>query len=106
MRKDQCVLGIDLGTGSAKAILLDTDGSELSVASASVQLSRPRPGWVESDPEGLVVVGEDRRGRGARGDPSRGRRRRAVRSDARGRADARADGQPLRPAMLSLDRRA
>jgi len=105
VRKDQCVLGIDLGTGSAKAILLDTDGSELSVASASVQLSRPRPGWVESDPEDWwssvkTAVGEvlaaTRAEVGAVG----------LSGQMHGVVLTRADGQPLRPAMLWLDRRA
>jgi len=30
---------------------LDATGAELNSASVPVQLSRPRPGWVESDPE-------------------------------------------------------
>ena len=51
MKRGPCVLGIDLGTGSTKAILLDANGMQLAVASVPVPLSRPRPGWVESDPE-------------------------------------------------------
>ena len=50
MRTDLCALGIDLGTGSTKAALLDQTGCIVGVASAPVELSRPRPGWVESDP--------------------------------------------------------
>ncbi len=46
-----CTLGIDLGTGSVKAALLAGASSKLDVAAAPVALSRPRPGWVESDPE-------------------------------------------------------
>ena len=46
-----CALGIDLGTGSVKAALLAGAGTKLDVAAAPVALSRPRPGWVESDPE-------------------------------------------------------
>ena len=51
MNNNSCSLGIDLGTGSVKAALLDGTGARLGVASAPVGLSRPRPGWVESDPE-------------------------------------------------------
>jgi xylulokinase len=81
MRRDPCVLGIDLGTSSAKAILLDPTGAELSVASAPVQLSRPRPGWVESDPEDWWLSAKIavRKVLAAT---------RAVRSDARGGAGA------------------
>jgi len=57
--RDPCVLGIDLGTSSTKAVLLDATGAELNSASVPVQLSRPRPvGGV--GPGGLVVVREDR----------------------------------------------
>ena len=51
MSTDVCALGIDLGTGSVKAALLGATSEKLDVASAPVELSRPQPGWVESDPE-------------------------------------------------------
>jgi xylulokinase len=44
-------LGIDLGTSSAKAVLLDTAGELLAEGSAPLEVSRPRPGWSEQDPE-------------------------------------------------------
>ena len=105
MRRDPCVLGIDLGTSSAKAILLDAAGAELSVASAPVQLSRPRPGWVESDPEDWwlsvkiavrKVLAATRADVGAVG----------LSGQMHGVVLARSDGRSLRPAMLWLDRRA
>ena len=45
-------LGIDLGTSSVKALLVD--GEERAVAEASVALAvqRPHPGWSEQDPAG------------------------------------------------------
>ncbi len=105
MRTDLCALGIDLGTGSTKAALLDQTGAKLAVASAPVELSRPRPGWVESDPEDWwrsvkVAVREvlsltDARV-GAVG----------LSGQMHGVVVARSDGTPLRPAMLWLDRRA
>ncbi len=44
-------LGIDLGTSSLKALVLDVDGSIVGTGSASYPLTTPQPGWAESDPE-------------------------------------------------------
>jgi len=105
MSREPCVLGIDLGTGSTKTILLDASGVELGVASVPVQLSRPRPGWVESDPEDWwssvkSAVAKVLEGAaspvGAVG----------LSGQMHGVVLARPDGGPVRPAMLWLDRRA
>ena len=44
-------LGIDLGTGSVKAAVVDDDGSVLAKASRPYEVQAPQPGWAESDPE-------------------------------------------------------
>ena len=44
-------LGIDLGTGSLKALVLDVDGSVVGTGSAAYSMATPQPGWAESDPE-------------------------------------------------------
>jgi xylulokinase len=44
------LLGIDLGTGSAKALLLDTDGTVVSEASSSYPVQAPHPGWAQTNP--------------------------------------------------------
>lgn len=44
------LLGIDLGTGSAKALLLDIDGTVINEASSSYPVQVPHPGWAESNP--------------------------------------------------------
>lgn len=44
-------LGIDLGTGSSKAVLTNLDGSIVDTATISHQVSLPRPGWAEFDAE-------------------------------------------------------
>lgn len=44
-------LGIDLGTSAVKAVLLDEAGSLGAEASAALDVSRPRAGWSEQDPE-------------------------------------------------------
>lgn len=43
-------LGIDLGTSSVKALLMDADQQVIDSASAAVELSRPHHGWSEQDP--------------------------------------------------------
>ncbi len=45
------LLGLDLGTGSVKALLMDEDGGVRGEGSASYAVSSPHPGWAESDPE-------------------------------------------------------
>jgi xylulokinase len=43
-------LGIDLGTSSVKALVIDDDGAVVNEASAPLALSRPHPQWSEQDP--------------------------------------------------------
>ena len=44
-------LGLDIGTSSVKAVLLDDAQGVLATASADLLMSRPRPLWSEQDPE-------------------------------------------------------
>lgn len=44
-------LGIDLGTSSLKAVLMDRNQRILGSRSADLEVSRPHPGWSEQDPE-------------------------------------------------------
>jgi xylulokinase len=44
-------LGIDLGTSSLKALVLDVDGSIVGTGSATYPMTTPQPGWAESDPQ-------------------------------------------------------
>jgi len=43
-------LGIDLGTSSVKALLLDDSGQVLGSGSGEYPLHAPQPGWAEQDP--------------------------------------------------------
>lgn len=45
------LLGIDVGTSGAKALLVDETGRVQKQASAEYPLSTPRPQWAEHDPE-------------------------------------------------------
>ena len=44
------VMGIDLGTQSVKAVVVDDAGSVVASASRPYAVSSPQPGWAESDP--------------------------------------------------------
>ena len=44
------LLGLDLGTGSAKAVLLDPDGSVIAQATKSYAVNAAQPTWAESNP--------------------------------------------------------
>ncbi|MBL8818384.1 MAG: glycerol kinase GlpK [Planctomyces sp.] len=46
-----CVLALDQGTTSSRAIVFSPDGSVLSVAQKEFEQKFPKPGWVEHDPE-------------------------------------------------------
>ena len=43
-------LGIDLGTSGVKLLLIDADQKVIGTTSASIEVSRPHPGWSEQDP--------------------------------------------------------
>ena len=45
------ILGIDAGTSSVKALILDTQGHVLSTGKAGYTIRSPLPGWAESDPD-------------------------------------------------------
>lgn len=45
------LLGIDLGTGSVKALLMTIAGTIVAEASSAYVVQSPKPGWAETDPE-------------------------------------------------------
>lgn len=45
------LLGIDIGTQSTRAALLNLEGELVSSASTPQELKTPRPGWAEQDPQ-------------------------------------------------------
>ena len=48
------VIGIDQGTSSTKALLIDRDGTVAAGADRPIALAHPHPGWVEQDPAAMV----------------------------------------------------
>jgi sugar (pentulose or hexulose) kinase len=98
------LLGVDLGTSSAKAVLVDDRGEVVVAASAPCDVDRPRPGWAEADPERWwsAAVAATRQlppaaRAGVRAIGLSGHMHGAVLVDARGTA--------VRPAILWLDAR-
>jgi xylulokinase len=98
------LLGLDLGTAGASAVAIDETGAAVASAFSGYAIHTPRPGWVEQDPhdwwraatEVLAAVAAEIRGEadalGLTGQPG------CVLVDA--------EGAPVRPAILSGDRRA
>ncbi len=44
-------IGIDIGTSGTKSLLIDPDGNIIAEASATYDVSMPKPMWTEQDPE-------------------------------------------------------
>jgi len=99
------LLGLDVGTSSVKALLLDERGARIAEAGAAYAVEHPRAGWAEIDPEAwwrgaveatrALPAGERR---AVRALGLSGQMHGAVLCDARGAAS--------RPAILWTDTRA
>lgn len=98
-------LGIDVGTGSTKAGLVDQRGGLVAVARAAHEVRQRRPGWSETEPgEWLAsatdAVAEVLADRDVRVEAV------GLSGQMHGVVVCDGDGQPLRPAVLWSDRRA
>ena len=51
---DKYLIGLDLGTSSVKAVMIDKNGQTLNEADEEYAISSPKPGWAEQDPEGWL----------------------------------------------------
>ncbi|MCC6676271.1 MAG: xylulokinase [Phycisphaerales bacterium] len=109
------LLGIDIGTSSTKAVLIDPAGRVVGMESAAHPISQPRPGWSEQAPEdwwgstvaavrGALAKGRAR-GEGVRGIGLSGQMHGSV---LLGKESLEGDGRTaraLRPAILWNDQR-
>jgi len=100
-----CALGLDLGTSSAKAVVIDTRGNVLSQASAGYPVTSAMAGHAESEPAHwwaavTACAREAVHAAGAR--PSAI----GLSGQMHGLVLASRDGEPLRPALLWADSRA
>ena len=105
---EQCILALDQGTTSSRALVFDRSGRSLGIAQKPFRQIYPRPGWVEHDPleiwETQLSAAREAIAE-ARIDPSRiaaigiaNQRETAVFWD-------RETGHPLGPALVWQDRR-
>ncbi|WP_432537225.1 FGGY-family carbohydrate kinase [Kineococcus arenarius] len=110
----ELLLGVDVGTGSSKGVLVTLDGRVLARASRAHRTDHPRPGHVEHDAEGVwwgdfTAIARELTTRAADpGDPAAGRVV-AVCASGIGPTALLADdsGAPLHPAVLyGVDTRA
>ena len=102
------LLGIDVGTSSVKAVLLDLRGNLCAVCQAEYPLHHIRPAWVEQDPEDWWQA-TCQAIREALAKVPHGPERvlgLAVSSQAPTLLPLDRSGRPLRPAMIWMDRRA
>ncbi|OKH52299.1 xylulokinase [Calothrix sp. HK-06] len=98
------LLGIDLGTGSAKVLLLGTDGTTIGEASSSYCVHAPYPGWAESAPsDWWLAVGKAVRK--AVGNHTAQVQAIGLSGQMHGVVLGSESGQPLRPAILWADTR-
>jgi xylulokinase len=95
------VIGVDVGTSSAKGVSIDEHGKLLAEATRSYPVDMPHPGWSEQDPETWVKAteevlseldAENADGIGLTG-------------QMHGLVALGSDGRPLRPAILWNDGR-
>lgn len=99
-------LAIDIGTTSAKASLYDLDGELLASRTADYPLHHPHPGWAEQDPNAYWDAAQSLCGALlalTRNPPVRAV---CVSGQAPSCIPVDRDGEPLRRAILWLDRRA
>jgi len=52
-------LGLDLGTSSLKALLIDEDQRPVASVSVPLTVERPHFGWSEQDPESWIRACEE-----------------------------------------------
>lgn len=100
-------LGIDVGTSSVKAVLVDGREHIVASASASLEVSRPRPGWSEQDPDAWVRALEHVLDAlaASHGDAMAAVEGLGLSGQMHGATLLGADDRPLRPAILWNDGR-
>ena len=102
------VIGCDVGSQSTKAVLLSFEGALLGEASEGYAIDYPRPVWAEQPVERwtTALANSIRRLLAETGAPPECVRGIGLASQVEGVVPIDAVGQPLRPAILWMDRRA
>jgi xylulokinase len=102
------VIGADVGSQSVKALLMSADGEEIAGASAPCTMSFPAPGWAEQQPEEWTsaLAHAIRSVREEAGIPAHEIEMLGLACQVDGLVPLDAALQPIRPAIIWLDRRA
>jgi xylulokinase len=102
------IVGVDIGTQSAKAVVVDEAMRVLGEAAAGYPVCYPRPGWAEQDPHewekalGIAIA----RALAAAGVAPAAVQALGIAGQLDGCVPVAADGAPLGPCLLWSDRRA
>ena len=94
------LVGLDVGTTGVKALAMSPEGEVLARAEEGYELSTPRPGWAEQDPEEWVRAAQAALGRLGAGDEPVG-----LSGQMHGLVALDSDQRVLRPAILWNDQR-
>lgn len=100
------LVGLDFGTGGAKACVTDECGAVLRYAYREYPIVHPRPGWSEHDATAYWGVAQELVGEVLQGVDVRGVAGIAVSSALPSLVVVDSHGHPLRPALNLMDRRA
>src|SRR5205085_1937928 len=96
----------DVGSQGTNAVLVDADGTQVASAYRAYEVSFPRPAWAEQDAALWVEAVVATVGELARSVPSGAVHGLSFGSQLDGMVAVDAAGEPVRPALIWMDRRA
>ena len=100
------VLGVDVGSQSIKAVLVDEAGDVVAAGSAALTMTHLRDGWAEQDPHTFCTALRDAVRAATAGVDTARVVAMGLGSQVDGVVACDTDGMPLRPAIIWLDKRA
>jgi xylulokinase len=100
------VLGVDVGSQSIKAVIVDERGDVVSAGSAPLSMVHEHDGWADQDPHAYRTALRDAVRAATEGAQSDQVVAIGLGSQVDGVVACDADGSPLRPAIIWLDKRA
>jgi xylulokinase len=102
------VIGCDVGSQGTKSVLYDADGELVASSYQAYDVSFPRPGWAEQDPKVWVdaLVGTVKELVSQLPGGASGVQGISFGSQLDGMVACDTDGEPVRPALIWMDRRA
>ena len=100
------VLGVDVGSQSIKAVVVDEGGDVVATGSAALTMVHQRDGWADQDPHTYCTALRDAVHAATAGVETARVVAMGLGSQVDGVVACDADGVPLRPAIIWLDKRA